>query len=93
MIDNRRDGVTPGHQAGAQRPAHWPKELTPMSLGDKVENKLHDAKGKVKEAVGKAIDNEQMEYEGKAEQGKANTKQAGEHVKDAAGNIKDTFNR
>ena len=62
-----------------------------MSLSDKAENKLHDAKGKVKEGLGKAIGNEQMEYEGKAEQGKANLKQSGEHIKDAAGNVKDAF--
>jgi uncharacterized protein YjbJ (UPF0337 family) len=62
-----------------------------MSLIDKARHKLEDAKGKVKETTGKAIGNEQMEYEGKAEQGKANLKQSGEHIRDAAGNAKDAF--
>jgi uncharacterized protein YjbJ (UPF0337 family) len=62
-----------------------------MSATDKADNKLHEAKGKIKETVGKAIGNEQMEYEGKVEQGKANLKQSGEHIKDAAGSVKDAF--
>lgn len=64
-----------------------------MSLIDKAKNKLDEVKGVVKEGAGKAIGNEQMEYEGKAEQGKANAKQAGEHVKDAASSAKDIFKR
>lgn len=55
-----------------------------MSMGDKIQNKVDEAKGKAKEGVGDATDNEQMQAEGKAEQGKAGVKQAGEHVKDAA---------
>lgn len=64
-----------------------------MSLIDKAKHKLEDAKGKVKEETGKAIGNEQMEYEGKVEQGKANFKQSGEHVKDAADSVKNAFKR
>jgi uncharacterized protein YjbJ (UPF0337 family) len=64
-----------------------------MSLIDKAKHKLHDAKGKVKEETGKAIGNEQMEYEGKVEQGKANFKQSGEHLRDAAESAKNAFKR
>jgi len=39
-------------------------------------------KGKVKEAAGKASDNERLEAEGKADQAGANIKQAGEDIKD-----------
>ncbi|MGH3902530.1 MAG: CsbD family protein [Pseudonocardiaceae bacterium] len=58
-----------------------------MSTGDKISNKAEELKGKGKEATGKATDDEQLEAEGKGDQGKANIKQAGEKVKDAAKNI------
>ncbi|GAA4877564.1 CsbD family protein [Kitasatospora terrestris] len=54
-----------------------------MSTGDKIENTGDKAKGKVKETVGKAVGNERLEAEGKADQVKGDLKQAGEHVKDA----------
>jgi len=52
-------------------------------VNDKLENKAEELKGKAKEALGNATDNEQWQAEGRAEQGKANLKQAGEKVKDA----------
>ncbi|MBE1493277.1 uncharacterized protein YjbJ (UPF0337 family) [Amycolatopsis lexingtonensis] len=52
-------------------------------MNDKLENKAEELKGKAKEALGNATDNEQWQAEGRAEQGKANLKQAGEKVKDA----------
>jgi uncharacterized protein YjbJ (UPF0337 family) len=39
--------------------------------------------GKAKEKTGQATDDEQMESEGRADQTKADLKQAGEKVKDA----------
>jgi uncharacterized protein YjbJ (UPF0337 family) len=54
-----------------------------MAFDDKVDNKTEEAGGKVKESVGKATDNEQLEAEGKADQTSSNLKQAGEKVKDA----------
>lgn len=53
-------------------------------MGDKIENKVDEMKGRAKEGVGDATDDEQMQTEGRAEQGKAGLKQAGENVKDAA---------
>ncbi|MGX7680538.1 CsbD family protein [Jatrophihabitans sp. DSM 45814] len=53
-----------------------------MGLDDKIKNKAEEAKGKVKEGVGKATDDEQLEAEGHGDQAKSNLKQAGEKVKD-----------
>jgi uncharacterized protein YjbJ (UPF0337 family) len=54
-----------------------------MGYDDKVQNQSENVAGKVKEGVGKATDDEQLEAEGKADQFKSNLKQAGEKVKDA----------
>ncbi len=58
-----------------------------MGIGDKISNKVEQLKGKAKEATGKATDDERLENEGKADQGKANIKEAGEKIKDAAKNL------
>lgn len=54
-----------------------------MGLDDKFSNKAEDAKGKLKEATGKATDDESLEAEGKGDQTKSDIKGAGEKVKDA----------
>jgi uncharacterized protein YjbJ (UPF0337 family) len=54
-----------------------------MATEDKAANKVTELKGKVKEGVGKATGDEEMETEGKTDQAKGNLKQAGEKVKDA----------
>ena len=54
-----------------------------MATDDKIDNKSDQLKGKAKEGVGKATDNEKLEAEGKGDQTKGNIKQAGEKVKDA----------
>ena len=54
-----------------------------MGLDDKIDNAAQDAKGKAKEAAGKATDDERMEAEGKVDQISADVKGAGEKVKDA----------
>lgn len=46
------------------------------------EGKWEQTKGTVKENIGKAIDNEQMEYEGKMEQGKG-------HVREGVGDVRE----
>lgn len=60
-----------------------------MSFVDKAKNKAEELAGKAKEAVGDATNNSELEREGQADQAKANGKQAGEHVKDAANDVKD----
>ena len=54
-----------------------------MGADDKLSNKADELKGRAKEAVGDATDNEQWQAEGRAERAKADIKQAGEKVKDA----------
>ncbi|MDX8036402.1 CsbD family protein [Lentzea sp. BCCO 10_0856] len=54
-----------------------------MGADDKFSNKADELKGRAKEAVGDATDNEQWQAEGRAERAKADIKQAGEKVKDA----------
>ncbi|WP_434810918.1 CsbD family protein [Microbacterium sp. bgisy189] len=57
-----------------------------MGLDDKIKNTAEDLGGKSKEAAGKVTGNENLEAEGKADQAKADLKQAGEKVKDAFNN-------
>lgn len=54
-----------------------------MGLDDKIKNAAQEIAGKAKEAIGNATDNDKLVAEGKADQSKANLKQAGEDVKDA----------
>ena len=53
-----------------------------MGLGDKINNKAEELKGKGKEATGKATGDKELEAEGHADQVKGNLKQAGEKIKD-----------
>lgn len=55
-----------------------------MGAGDKFEAGMDKAKGKVKESVGEATNNEEMVAEGKMDQAKGHLKEAGENVKDSA---------
>jgi len=54
-----------------------------MGGDDKIQNKAEALGGKVKEGVGRATDDEELEAQGRADQAKADIKQAGEKVKDA----------
>ncbi|SDH07842.1 CsbD-like [Lentzea fradiae] len=54
-----------------------------MGADEKFSNKAEELKGRAKEAVGDATDNEQWQAEGRAERAKGALKQAGEKVKDA----------
>jgi uncharacterized protein YjbJ (UPF0337 family) len=65
----------------------------PMSAGDKAQNAAERGLGKAKEAVGDATDNEELAAEGKGDQAKADFKDAGEKVKDAAEDAKKAFDR
>jgi uncharacterized protein YjbJ (UPF0337 family) len=59
-----------------------------VNATDKAKDKAQEAKGKVKEATGRAVGNERLEAEGKADQVTADVKQAGEKVKDAGKSLK-----
>jgi uncharacterized protein YjbJ (UPF0337 family) len=54
-----------------------------MATEDKAAHKATEIKGDVKENLGKATDDREMEAEGQADQAKGNLKQAGDNVKDA----------
>jgi uncharacterized protein YjbJ (UPF0337 family) len=52
-------------------------------------NTAQDVKGKVKETVGEATGNKDLENKGKTDQAKSAIKDVGEKAKDAATTIKD----
>ncbi len=54
-----------------------------MATDDKVRNEGQDLKGKAKETLGRATDDEELEAAGRSDQAKSSLKQAGEKVKDA----------
>ena len=54
-----------------------------MSAVDKAKNAVEDVSGKAKEAIGKVSGDKDTEAEGRADQSKADLKNAGEKVKDA----------
>ncbi|WP_144793943.1 CsbD family protein [Microbacterium paludicola] len=54
-----------------------------MAIGDKAKHTAEDVAGHMKEAAGKATDNEKLEAEGRTDQVKADFKKAGDDVKDA----------
>lgn len=62
-----------------------------MGIDDKVKNAAEDAMGRVKEGVGAATDNSDLEREGKIDRADASLKSAGEHVKDAVKDAADAM--
>ncbi|QGV80338.1 CsbD family protein [Streptomyces ficellus] len=54
-----------------------------MAADEKAQAKTEQTKGKVKETLGRALGNERMEAEGRAEQSKGDLRQAKENTKDA----------
>ena len=52
-------------------------------IRDKARNTAQQAKGRVKEAAGKASGDRDLETKGKTDRAKGSLKQAGEKVKDA----------
>jgi uncharacterized protein YjbJ (UPF0337 family) len=54
-----------------------------VATDDKLRNQGQDLKGKAKESMGRATDDEELEAAGRADQAKSSVKQAGEKVKDA----------
>lgn len=53
-----------------------------MGLGDRIENKVQEASGKIKEKAGDATNNPDLEAEGQLDQAEAKIKDVGEDVKD-----------
>ncbi|MEU6443332.1 MULTISPECIES: CsbD family protein [unclassified Streptomyces] len=55
-----------------------------MAADDKTQAKTEQAKGKVKETAGRAVGNERLTAEGRADQVKGDARQAKEKMKDIA---------
>ncbi|GAA2447544.1 MULTISPECIES: CsbD family protein [Agromyces] len=62
-----------------------------MGLGDKAKHAAEELAGKAKQGIGKATGNEELEAEGRADEAKADLKQAGDKAKDAGNDVKDAF--
>ena len=62
-----------------------------MGMDDKIKNTADKVKGAAKEKLGDLTDDDEKRAEGQVDQGKADLKQSGEHVKDAASDAKDAF--
>ncbi len=60
-----------------------------MGLKDKAENKAEGLKGRGKESAGAATGDRDLEAEGRGDQASGKVKNAGEHLKDAAKDVKD----
>lgn len=58
-----------------------------MSVADKTKHAAKDAKGKLKEAAGKATGNERLEAEGQLDQDEAHVAHAADKAKDGAKNV------
>lgn len=56
---------------------------------DRAEHKGEELRGKLKEGVGKATGDDRLERQGQTDQASSKAKQAGDDLKDAAGNLKD----
>lgn len=55
-----------------------------MGMGDKIDHKAEEFKGKAKVGVGEATDDHELEAEGHADEASGTVKQAGDKIKDAA---------
>lgn len=64
-----------------------------MGFDDKIGNAAKEAVGNAKEGLGDLTNNEQLAAEGERDQAVANAQQAGEHVKDAAKDVGNAFDR
>jgi len=64
-----------------------------MSFLDKLKNKMQQAKGRSKEDVGRRTGDPYLEGEGKADRVEGGAKQVGERAKDAAKDVRRTFDR
>ncbi len=58
-----------------------------MSVGDKFSNKAEELKGRAKEAVGSATDDDDLKNEGKADQASSAAKKGAEKIKDKANEV------
>ena len=60
-------------------------------MNDNIKHKAEEGLGAAKEKIGDVTNDDSLKAEGETDQSKANVKQAGDKVKDAAINVKDAF--
>lgn len=53
-----------------------------MGMDDDIKHNAEELKGKAKEGIGEATDNDRLEAEGHADQASAKLKKAGQDIKD-----------
>ena len=83
-VANRRAPGMSTDPARHPTPSQSPKtKESAMSIGKKLAHKAEAAKGAAKKYFGRATGNTRLATEGRVDQFKGNTKQAGEKVKDA----------
>ncbi|MBT2392108.1 MULTISPECIES: CsbD family protein [Streptomyces] len=64
-----------------------------MRKNEKTRAKVEQAEGKVKEGAGRAVGNERLTAEGRAEQSQGDVREAKEKMKGGARKAKDAFKR
>ncbi|MGH8965696.1 MAG: CsbD family protein [Actinomycetes bacterium] len=64
-----------------------------MGWMDKLRNTALKLRGRTKQRTGEATGDPVLRSEGRADQGEAGLKQAGEHLKDTGRDIKGTFDK
>jgi uncharacterized protein YjbJ (UPF0337 family) len=64
-----------------------------MGFIDKIKNKLQMSKGRGKEEAGRATGDPYLKAEGRGDRVEGGAKQAGEHLKDAGKNVRDSFKK
>jgi uncharacterized protein YjbJ (UPF0337 family) len=62
-----------------------------MGAIDHAKHKTEEIAGKIKEKAGEMTGHEHMREEGRADQARANVKQAADHAKDTGEKVRDTF--
>lgn len=78
MFEGAANGDPQGQYTASQR-----REVKTVADNQKSRAKTEQAKGKAKEVLGRAVGNERMTAEGRAEQSKGDVRQAKEKGKDA----------
>src|ERR1022692_3905312 len=77
------DASVPNVPVGASVPAEQITKGSPVSIARKIAHKAEAVKGGFKKAVGRATGSRRLRAEGRGDQIKGNTKQAGAKIKDA----------
>lgn len=78
-MPGRLENLGPPSRLGAVSSGY---KVIMAEIPDKARNKVQEAKGKVKEAAGRATGDRDLKAKGKTDRKKSNVKQTGEKAKD-----------